>query len=43
MSFTNGGSTSRQPDNGDSVTLTFDRERLDQQVPGAAPLQPTNK
>lgn len=24
-------------------TLTFDRERLDQQVPGAAPLQPTNK
>lgn len=26
MSFTNGGSTSRQPDNGDSVTLTFDRE-----------------
>jgi Skp family chaperone for outer membrane proteins len=24
-------------------TLTFDRERLDQAVPGAAPLQPTNK
>lgn len=24
-------------------TLTFDRERLDQQVPGAAALQPTNK
>lgn len=24
-------------------TLTFDRERLDQQVPGAAPLQPTNR
>jgi Skp family chaperone for outer membrane proteins len=24
-------------------TLTFDRERLDQQVPGAQPLQPTNK
>jgi outer membrane protein len=24
-------------------TLTFDRERLDQQVPGAAPLQPSNK
>ncbi|OYX00774.1 MAG: outer membrane chaperone Skp [Caulobacter vibrioides] len=24
-------------------TLTFDRERLDQQVPGAAPLQPTKR
>jgi len=24
-------------------TLTFDRERLDQQVPGAQALQPTNK